>query len=127
MPDPVSPGGVAPATVDNTSILLDRLCGYDVDEEAGKTKLAIHGYVDALTANLSSWTDKPTDAEVESMFALSGQSFDPTDTQVAATTSIKALITNGTRSEHEVQSILRLGETYPDVITKARVKSMLGL
>ena len=75
MPDPVSPGGVAPATVDNTSILLDRLCGYDVDDETGKTKLPIHGYVDALTANLSSWTDKPTDAEVASMFALSGQSF----------------------------------------------------
>ena len=116
-----------PAAVDNASILLDRLCGYDVDDATGKTKLAIHGYVDALAANLSSWTDRPTDAEVESMFGLSGQSFDPTDTQVAATTSIKALITSDTRKDHEVQAILRLGETYPDVITKARVKSMLGI
>ena len=101
-----------PAAVDNASILLDRLCGYDVDDATGKTKLAIHGYVDALAANLSSWTDRPTDA---------------TDTQVAATTSIKALITSDTRKDHEVQAILRLGETYPDVITKARVKSMLGI
>ena len=66
------------------SILIDRLCGYDVDDTTGKTKLAIHGYIDALTDNLSA-------------------------------------------TNHEMQSILRLGETFPAVVTKARVLLMLGI
>jgi hypothetical protein len=109
------------------SILLDRLCGYDLDESVGKDKLPIHTYVDSLYANTSTWTDKPTDVEIETMFSLSGQSYDPTNTQVQATASVRALITDGTRTFKEIEVILRMGERFPGTFTKDRVQAMLGI
>lgn len=109
------------------SILLDRLCGYDLDETVGKVKLPIHTYVDALTANTSAWSLKPAESEIETMFELSGQPYDPKNTQVAATTSMRALITGGTRTPKEIETILRLGERFPFRFTKNRVEAMLGI
>jgi hypothetical protein len=109
------------------SHLLDRLCGYEVDDSAGKTKLPIHQFVDALEANRRGWNGAPTDAEINTAFGLVGQSFDPGNTQLADAQAIVAVVVAGTRTIGQIQAALRLGERYRSTITKLRVAQMMTL
>jgi hypothetical protein len=112
------------------SILLDRLCGYDVDDTTGKTKLSIHAVIDAVLTNLAGWTGSPTNGEINTAFQLSGTTFDPTDSQVADLNLLAALPGApgaAKRTEKEIEAVLRLGEQYSSVIDETRVQQMLGV
>lgn len=109
------------------SILLDRLVGYDTESHPDKSKLPIHQFVDALYLYVQGWTGAPTRAEIDVAFQLSGQAYDPGDTQVDDANALVALVQSGTRSRQDVMSVLRLAERYHPVITKQRVLQMLSL
>lgn len=102
----------------------------DADLAAGKTKISVHQFVDALRLNDTTWTGKPTDAELLSVWGLQGASYDPTNTQVTDAVKVRDLFTaagDAQRTPGEVEAILRLAERHPNTITKSRVISMLGL
>ena len=109
------------------SHLLDRLCGYQIDDSVGKSKLPIHQFIDAIEANRKGWTGAPTAAEINAAFGLVGQSFDLGDTQLADALAITAVVQAGTRTIGEIQAALRLGERYPALATKLRVAQMMTL
>lgn len=112
------------------SVLLDRLVGYDIDEEAGKTKLGIHPVMDAVLLAVKGWTGAPTNQEINQAFQLKGQSFDPLDTQVddlGVLAVLPLLAGAAQRSVKEIEAVLRLAEQFPNTITKQRVEDMLGV
>jgi hypothetical protein len=102
----------------------------NLDSDAGKTKLPVHQFTDGIRLNVTNWTGKPTNGELNTAFALSGQSFDPTDSQVADLDLLKALPALGgqaKRTAQEIEAVLRLGEGYPTTIDSTRVQEMLGV
>ena len=112
------------------SILLDRLVGYDTDDETGKTKLGIHPFMDAIALFLKGWTGAPSVGEINAAFGLKGQAFDPGDTQVADLLILVALPSASgaaKRTAREIESVLRLAEYFTSAITKQRVQDMLGV
>jgi len=112
------------------SILLDRLVGYDVDNDSGKTKLGIHPFMDAVTLNMKGFSGAPTNQEINQVFDLQGQTFDPQNTQVPDLMIIAALTSasgSANRTLKEIESILRIAESFRSGITKQRVLDMLGV